>query len=297
MAKKWKTRRKGRFTAKKLFLVLLVIVCLVAAAYTGYLLYTDQTNPIVGGVILLVDIGVLIWNISVLRRYRVGFGSICAVFLVTALIASTVGAFAGVAPLAHAKDRVISLLRDIDLGDLGKQRAEIKIWYIKPRSSEGYLIPKSNEVVQFGIELKPLNVTPDVKYNLVLLSHDGHLYDLIPISWNEDDFAGPESGERDINKIREAENRSTRLVSLCAKSVDKDIEPLWREFNTFYKECREKAARHGELQFRGWEGWNAGSYEPDESDFQRICNKYIEIKLLTDDECKEIEGAGSYLGK
>ena len=67
---------------KRAFLIVLVIVCLAVAAWTAYLLFTNQTDPIVGWVIFAVDIGVLFWNISVLRAYRIRAGSVVAVFLV-----------------------------------------------------------------------------------------------------------------------------------------------------------------------------------------------------------------------
>jgi uncharacterized membrane protein (UPF0136 family) len=85
---------------KKAFLVLLVVVCLAVVGWTAYLLFTNQTDPVTGGIILAVDIGVLVWNISVLRAYRVRAGKVVGVFIVVALIVMTVGAFAGIEPLA-----------------------------------------------------------------------------------------------------------------------------------------------------------------------------------------------------
>ena len=95
---------------KKAFLVLLVIVCIAVVVWTAYLLFTKQTDPIMGGVILAVDIGVLFWNISVLRAYRVRAGTVVAVFLVVALIAMTVSAFAGIEPFAGLKNKVMDSL-------------------------------------------------------------------------------------------------------------------------------------------------------------------------------------------
>ena len=61
---------------KKAFLVLLVIVCLSVAGWNAYLLFTNQTDRLIGWIILAVSIGVLFWNISVLRAYRIGAGSV-----------------------------------------------------------------------------------------------------------------------------------------------------------------------------------------------------------------------------
>jgi len=92
---------------KKAFLILLVIVCLAVVGWTAYLLFTNQTDPVTGGIILAVDIGVLVWNISVLRAYRVRAGKVVGVFIVVALIAMTVSALAGIEPFAGFKDKVI----------------------------------------------------------------------------------------------------------------------------------------------------------------------------------------------
>ena len=55
------------FSFRKLFLDVLVIVCLGVAIWNGYVLFTHQTDPVWGVVMFLVAIGVLIWNTSVLR--------------------------------------------------------------------------------------------------------------------------------------------------------------------------------------------------------------------------------------
>jgi len=98
---------------KRAFLILLVVVCLAVAAWNAYLLFTNQTNPLTGWIILAVSIGVVFWNISVLRAYRIRTITVVAVLLITALIAGTVGAFAGVEPFAGIKDSVVSRIGDI----------------------------------------------------------------------------------------------------------------------------------------------------------------------------------------
>src|SRR4030042_6100837 len=98
---------------KKAFLILLVIVCVAVVVWTAHLLFTNQTEPITGGIILAVDIGVLVWNISVVRAYRIRAGTVIVVFLVVALIAMTVGAFAGIEPFAGIKDSVVYRIANI----------------------------------------------------------------------------------------------------------------------------------------------------------------------------------------
>jgi len=106
-------RKESSFSMKKAFLILLVIVCIAVVVWTAYLLFTGQTDPIMGWIILAVDIGVLFWNISVLRAYRVGSGTVVAVFLVVALIGMTVGAFAGIEPFAGIKNKLIDSLAGV----------------------------------------------------------------------------------------------------------------------------------------------------------------------------------------
>jgi hypothetical protein len=91
---------------KKGFLILLVVVCLGVAAWNAYLLFTNQTEPLTGWIILAVSIGVLVWNISVLRAYRVRAGTVISIFVIIALIGMAAGAFAGIEPLASYAERV-----------------------------------------------------------------------------------------------------------------------------------------------------------------------------------------------
>jgi len=97
---------------KNTFLVLLVIACLAATVWTGYLLLTNKTDPTIGFIILLANIGVLIWNISLLKKYRVGAGTVIFVLLLIALLGTTVSAFAGVQPLSTYKDNAITIVKE-----------------------------------------------------------------------------------------------------------------------------------------------------------------------------------------
>ena len=104
----------------------------------------------------------------------------------------------------------------------------------------------------------------------------------------------------------ESERKLIRQINLRAEANDKEIEPLCREISDYYAEENRKYEEREEAYYREyWE--EVAKYgllaEPPEDvkpikepDFNKICNKYIEIKLLTYDECKEIEGAGEYLG-
>lgn len=97
---------KSKLRPSKIFLIFLITACVVVTVYTGYLLFTHQTNWVVWAIVLAADIGVLIWNISALRRWSVGAGTVISIFLVIAFLGATACAFSGVEPFATYKDLV-----------------------------------------------------------------------------------------------------------------------------------------------------------------------------------------------
>ena len=104
----WRKSPRSGFSARKGFLIFLLIACLVAAIYTGYLLFTHRTGATIGAIIFVADIGALIWNISALRKWRVGTGTIVAVAVIIALLGATTAAFAGIKPFSTAKSEVVA---------------------------------------------------------------------------------------------------------------------------------------------------------------------------------------------
>ena len=96
----------GGSSVRKAFLIFLLIACLAATVWAGYLLFTNRTDPVVGTIIFGANIGVLIWNISVLRKWRVGARTIVAIAMVITFLGATTGAFAGVKPFSDAKDKL-----------------------------------------------------------------------------------------------------------------------------------------------------------------------------------------------
>jgi len=172
-SKKWKRPKGGSFPMKKAFLVLLVIACLAAVGWTGYLLLTDKTDPVSGVIILLVNIGVLFWNISVLRKYRVGAGTIISIFLVIVLLGATVGAFAGVEPFAEVKDKVVDFLGGSD---------------IKAR-----IVPESVNIddryCSLQVELIPSDsIKLDSIYSVQLISSEGYSFGRSLVYWTPDNL-------------------------------------------------------------------------------------------------------------
>jgi S1-C subfamily serine protease len=94
---------------RKLFLDLLVIAGLGLVAWTGYLLFAHQTDATSGTMMFLLEVGFLIWIISVLRsrKYRYTKPSFKLVFF-SLLGIALVCAFAGIEPLSSVKDRGIT---------------------------------------------------------------------------------------------------------------------------------------------------------------------------------------------
>ncbi len=90
---------------RKLFVNLLVIAGLGLVAWTGYLLFAHQIDATSGTVALLLEVGFLIWIISVLRslKYKRIKPSFKLVFF-SLLGIALVCAFAGIEPLATYKD-------------------------------------------------------------------------------------------------------------------------------------------------------------------------------------------------
>lgn len=112
----WGKRNLGKaftisITARKLFLSLLVIISLVLAVQTGYLVFTHQAAAVKGTIIFLAELGVLFWLISILRsyRYRRRKPSFKSVFFALVGIA-LVCAFTGIEPLASYKDWAASFV-------------------------------------------------------------------------------------------------------------------------------------------------------------------------------------------
>src|SRR4030042_188618 len=85
----------------KLFLSLLVMAGFVDIIYRGYILFTHQISPVLGTILFLVEVGVWIWLVIVLRmpkyryskpRFWIVFGAVLGIILVCA--------FAGIQPLS-----------------------------------------------------------------------------------------------------------------------------------------------------------------------------------------------------
>jgi len=134
--------------------------------------------------------------------------------------------------------------------------------------------------VRFDLSIIPRHQLNGI-FTVLLLSHDGYLYDSAVVSWSNEDFATPNPTERNIATIQEMELRSERLISLFAPSADKDIYALAQALSALYQEQAAKALSHGEYTVNVATGTvNLGSFEPNESDFTRISSKYVRIVVV-----------------
>ena len=99
----------GRFSWIKLFINLLVIASLIAAAIIGYRAFTHKLTPVVGSVIFLVSIGLFIWFVSILHRPSMRYRKPSFMLVFWSLAGITlVCTFAGVQPLSTYKDSLFN---------------------------------------------------------------------------------------------------------------------------------------------------------------------------------------------
>lgn len=105
---------RSRFSWVKLLLALALPACLITAAWTGYVLFcTHQTDPALGTLVFVVEVGLSIWMMYLLRssRYRRRTPSFKLVLFSLVGIA-LVCAFAGIEPLALYKDTALDYARN-----------------------------------------------------------------------------------------------------------------------------------------------------------------------------------------
>lgn len=104
---------------RKTLLFLLVTTCSAAVPYTGYLLWQHRIGPIAGGAVLLIEVGVVIFIVSLLRKYRVGLRGLLCALVLSALVCSALSAFGGLGPFAGAKDKISAFFQGTSLLRLG----------------------------------------------------------------------------------------------------------------------------------------------------------------------------------
>lgn len=162
--KRGRYKMKGRFSVRKLFLNLLVLVCIAVPIWIAFQIFVSHTiPPTYGGIILAIDIGVLVWNISVLRHHSHENPSF---WLMTLIVVGclVILSFVGVQPLTDyresATDWVSTRVSDIScsitsvakIGDSG-------MWVGKTLSGHNYLyvqiVPTSRAVAntQYTVDL------------------------------------------------------------------------------------------------------------------------------------------------
>jgi ribosomal protein L37AE/L43A len=91
----------------KTLLVLLMFSSIAFICWATYLLYNGKTNEIQGDILLVVAVGILIWNIYILRKRRVAMINLVLLFLVVVLVGCVCSAFAGVEPFSTILNNMI----------------------------------------------------------------------------------------------------------------------------------------------------------------------------------------------
>jgi hypothetical protein len=99
----------------KLLLAVPAIICLAAVIWAGYQLYSQKIGQITCILLVFAAIAVLIWNISLVFRYRVGYAVTLTIFTVTILLAVATCAFTDIEPLASAKDSISNWFNNLIL--------------------------------------------------------------------------------------------------------------------------------------------------------------------------------------
>lgn len=272
-------RPKSRYRWRKSFLVLLVIACLVAAGWTGYLLFTNQTDPIVGTIILVADVGVLIWNISALKKYRVGAGTVVSILLIVALLGGTASAFASVEPFTDAKDKVVEFFGGLSLGTSSELKTTI-IGFEAPRQP-----PDISKVVFLVILDRTENTVRGAEYSVELLL-DGEISDTVKVTVAESgSMEGSiylESHGRVMNKmLSELDEKYEAAKSQYGEFEAKHLwdvitgherVPSWEGLKELQKEEKRLYA-----EMNRWSAWRNGDSLGYYDEFDRFCRKYVKL--------------------
>jgi hypothetical protein len=70
----------------RLFIRLLVLVCLAIVGWTAWVFFHGGAT-LINGVVLAVDIAVLVWNFWVMKKMHIGFGSVILTGVIIAIVA------------------------------------------------------------------------------------------------------------------------------------------------------------------------------------------------------------------
>lgn len=297
----------GRFSIRKLFLDSLVIVCLIVAGWVGYQLFVlHNLDPVMGSIIFIVDVGVLIWNVTVLRNhyYRRMYPSFKIVFLLLFAVVLIL-AFAGIEPLASYKDLAIEQVTSIIDGFKGDTftDGDVNIVYTDQDDVEYEIIgfnrlwlTATNEQLDDHIELvvlcKPTERTWEKAYILEVIGEYTILNTLDPtnsMNWKWFHALIPETitlrvkGTIIKEMLLDAEQRYEEAKVEAEEIVEK------QEYNFFmrgevpsYEEYKRQEEKLEELnnEMKKWDAYsNGGPYEDEGYNLHNFCSKYITVAI------------------
>lgn len=189
MSKRRTSRINWGVVVLKSFLCLLVVVGFVDIIYRGYILFTHQINPVIGTILFLVEVGLWIWIVVVLRmpKYQhskpsfwLVFGAVLGVILICA--------FAGIQPLATYKDNIIQNATSIiktTANETSLPNIPVSSTPIAPVATVGNIYVGFVGLDRLCVELKPTqNAKADYLYK-VDLYEKGILRNTSTITWNQ----------------------------------------------------------------------------------------------------------------
>jgi ribosomal protein L37AE/L43A len=171
---KMKKKENTGLAVIKTFLILLAFACLGFVGWTGYLLYKSEISSLEGIILLVVAIGVLIWNISAIKKYRVVAKTLILLFLVVVLLGSIVTAFAGVEPLSNMKSKVVDYIGSFNIGSSDIQAR---------------IVPKGGSGIYYNVQVE-LTPSDSVKlYNIfsIQLISESYSFGKSLVYWAPDD--------------------------------------------------------------------------------------------------------------
>lgn len=113
--------------------------------------------------------------------------------------------------------------------------------------------PSSPEAtrVLIDVDVKPDRALADTVYYVCMLSRDDYFFGNKVVKWTSEELEGPDENERDYEKIKRAEERKIKIVTLSVPANDKTLVFLKQDLDLLVEEVAEKYARELQSDLRG----------------------------------------------
>lgn len=286
-SKRWRRSGRGRMS----WTVLPIFVLFITSVVILYYLFSnfEQFDRAVAIGIVSAAVVMTIWLVATLRRlwrFRprgVGLGRILLSLILLALIGCTVGAYAGVAPLADAKDRVVGFLGDLSLGISSELKTTIMGFEARRQP------PDISEVV-FMVVVDPTdNAVKWTEYTVELLI-EGRVSDSAKVLVTESGSVTPldiylKGHGRVMNKmLSELDERYKAAKS----EYDSFQEKMAWDFMTgrlgrlSYEQMKDLENKEAKLEaeVNKWQAWRNGGSLGYYDEFDRFCRQYVQLRIV-----------------